>query len=148
MRDKGFKKNRLTTMGFTLLEVLVSLAIMAIATTLVIQLFAADLRSIARSGDMTAALVRGEFRLRIILADPDLAEESWNETTEDDYRMGATVLEVMRDRTADLPVKLMEVTLTVRWMEGIREKSLSLKAMKMVKRIAPVRTSLFRSIES
>jgi type II secretion system protein I len=122
----------LETKGFTLLEVLVSLAIMAIAVTLVIQLFSADLRAIARSGDMTSAAVRGDSRIREILAETSPAEKVWSETTEDGYRMDIAISEVMKERTDNLPVRLMEVVLTVRWMEGVKEKSLHLKTMKMV----------------
>jgi prepilin-type N-terminal cleavage/methylation domain-containing protein len=120
--------------GFTLLEVLVSLAIMAIAVTLVVQLFSANLRTIARSGDLTSAAVRGDSRIREILARPTLAENAWSEITTDGYRMDIAISEVMKQRTDNLPVRLMEVVLTVRWMEGKKEKSLNLKTMKMVDR--------------
>jgi len=123
--------------GFTLLEVLVALAIMAIATTLVMQLFSADLRSIARSADVTSATVRGESRIRELLAEPLLEEKTWSEETEAGYRMDIAVSEVMKPRTDNLPVKLMEVELTVRWSEGMREKSLRLRTVKMVDKSAP-----------
>ena len=118
--------------GFTLLEVLVSLAVMAIAMTLVMQLFSANLRAVVRSGDMTSAIVKGESRLREILAEPFLKETAWSEVTDDGYRMDVAVSEVMREKTDNLPVKLMEIALTVHWMDGFREKSLRLKTMKMV----------------
>ena len=130
-RRSGAKK------GFTLLEVLVALAIMAIATTLVIQLFSADLRAIAASGDMTSAAVRGDLRIREILAEPSLEENAWSEEREGGYRMDIVVLEVMKPRTGSLPVKLMEVNLTIRWSEGLKEKSLRLKTMKMIDKAAP-----------
>jgi hypothetical protein len=117
--------------------VLVALAIMAIATTLVMQLFSADLRAIASSGDMTSAAVRGDSRLREILAAPLLEEKAWSEETEDGYRLDIAVSEVMKSRTDNLPVKLMEVDLTIRWTQGMREKSLGLRTVKMVDKAAP-----------
>jgi general secretion pathway protein I len=126
-----------TGRGFTLLEVLIALAIMAIATTLVMQLFSADLRAIARSGDVTSAAVRGDSRIREILADPALEEKTWSEETPDGYRMDIAVAEVMKPRTDSLPVRLMEVALTIRWIEGMKERSLRLKTMKMVDKVAP-----------
>ncbi len=125
------------TRGFTLLEVLVALAIMAIATTLVMQLFSADLRAIAASGDMTSASVRGDSRIREILAEPSLEENAWSEERSDGYRMDIAVKEVMKPRTDNLPVKLVEVELTIRWSEGLKEKSLRLKTMKMIDKAAP-----------
>ena len=124
------------TRGFTLLEVLVALAIMAIATTLVVQLFSADLRAIAASGDMTSAAVRGDSRIREILSEPSLEENTWSEETEDGYRMDISVSEVMKPRTDNLPVKLMEIHLTIHWIEGMKEKSLRLKSQKMVDKAA------------
>ena len=118
--------------GFTLLEVLVSLAVMAIAMTLVIQLFSANLQAVVRSGDMTSAIVKGESRLREILAEPFLKETAWNEVTDDGYRIDVAVSEAMREKTDNLPVKLMEIALTVHWIDGFREKSLRLKTMKVV----------------
>ena len=125
------------TRGFTLLEVLVALAIMAIATTLVMQLFSIDLRAIAASGELTAAGIRGDSRIREILAEPALEEKTWSEETQDGYRMDIAVSEVMKPRTHSLPVKLMEVELTVRWSEGMKEKSLRLRTMKMIDKAAP-----------
>jgi prepilin-type N-terminal cleavage/methylation domain-containing protein len=118
--------------GFTLLEVLISLAVMAIAVTLVVQLFSANLRAVVRSGDITSAAIRGDSRVREILSEPFPADKAWSETTEDGYQMDVAISEVMKERTDNLPVRLMEVVLTVRWMEGMKEKSLNLKTVKMV----------------
>jgi prepilin-type N-terminal cleavage/methylation domain-containing protein len=137
MRHQVSARKRPGKKGFTLLEVLVSLAIMAIAITLLLQLFSANLRAVARSGDMTSATVRGESRIREILAEPSVTETTWSEITEDGYRMDVAVSEVMKERTDNLPVKLMEVALTIHWMEGIKEKNLHLKTMKMVDKTVP-----------
>jgi general secretion pathway protein I len=125
------------TKGFTLLEVLIALAIMAIATTLVMQLFSADLRAIAASGDMTSAAVRGDSRIREILGQPSLEENAWSEESSDGYRMDIAVREVMKPRTDNLPVKLIEVDLTIHWIEGMKEKSLRFKTQKMMDKVAP-----------
>ena len=137
MRQNDSIGKRTETGGFTLLEILVALAIMAIAITLILQLFSINLRAISSAGDMSAAVVRGEARIREILAEPSLAETSWSETSEDGYRMDVSISEVLKERTDNLPVKMMEVVLTIHWIEGQREKSLSLKSQKMADKIAP-----------
>jgi len=137
MRHKDSAGKRPDTKGFTLLEILVSLAIMAIAMTLVLQLFSANLRAVVRSGDLISATVRGDSRIREILAEPSLTEIAWSEATEDGYRMDISVSEAMKERTDNLPVKMMEVALTVRWFEGVKEKSLTLKTMKTAERVIP-----------
>jgi prepilin-type N-terminal cleavage/methylation domain-containing protein len=117
--------------GFTLLEILVSLAIMAMAVVLILQLFSTNLRALSRSANMTEAVVRGDAMMRKILAEPTLTEKTWSEETEEGYRMDVAVAEVMKDRTDNLPVRLMEVALTVHWIDGSREKSFKLKTMKL-----------------
>lgn len=120
--------------GFTLLEVLVALAVMAIAVTLVIQLFSANLRSIAASRDMTQAIARADSRIRGILTDESLAERAWSEATEDGYRFDLSVSEILKERTDNLPVALMEVILTTHWVSGRKEKSFTLKTVRVIKK--------------
>lgn len=122
--------------GFTLLEILVALAVLAIAGTLVLQLFAANLRSVAVAGDVTSAAARADARMREILAAAPPAETAWSETTEDGYRMDVSVAEILRERTESLPVRMMEVSLTIRWAAGGRERSLELRSARLVDRAA------------
>jgi type II secretion system protein I len=131
--------------GFTLLEVLVSLAIMAIAVTLLLQLFSTNLRAISLSGEMTSASVRADARTREILDEISPVVASWSEVTEDGYRIAVSIAEVLKERTDNLPFKLMEVSLTVGWTEGRREKSVALKTLKMVDRMAPAERRPLRS---
>jgi hypothetical protein len=109
---------------------------MAMAVTLVLQLFSANLRSVARSGDVTSAAVRADSRIREILMEPLAAETAWSEATDDGYRMDVSVREVLKDRTQNLPVRMMEVVLVIRWVDGIMEKRLELKTAKSVDRAA------------
>jgi len=123
--------------GFTLLEVLVALVIMSIAVTLIMQLFSANMRSVSNSGDMVSATVRGDARIREILAEPSLTEKAWGEITEDGYRIDVSVSEVLKERTENLPVKMMEVVVTIRWNEERKVKSFQLKTVKMVDKMKP-----------
>ena len=123
--------------GFTLLEVLVSLAIMAIAVTLLLQLFSANLRAVSLSGDITSASVKADARIREILEELSPVVASWSEVTEDGYRISVSIAEVLKERMDNLPFKLMEVSLTVGWTEGRREKSVALKTLKMVDKMTP-----------
>ena len=136
------------TEGFTLMEILVAMAIMAIAVTLVLQLFSVNLRAVSIAGNMTSAAIRGEARIRDILVDPLPMERSWIEVSEDGYRMNISISEVLKERTDNLPVKMMEVILTIHWIEGRREKSLTLKSQKVAAKIAPdVKNSVIQSGE-
>lgn len=120
--------------GFTLLEVLVALAILGTAVTLVFQLFSANMRNIALSEDYLSATVAAEARMQEVLDDDGLASTSWSETTGDGYRIDVVVSDALQQRTGELPVKLLEVALTVSWAKNTKQKSLTLRTMKMVER--------------
>jgi prepilin-type N-terminal cleavage/methylation domain-containing protein len=125
-------------LGFTLLEVLVSLSIVAIAVTVVLQLFSADLRAIAASDDYASAVLKAEVKMREVLDNEDLTETSWSEATPDGYRMDVSVSEVLKEKTNNLQVRLLEVSLTTRWFKGTKEKMLALRTIKIVSKLAPV----------
>jgi general secretion pathway protein I len=118
--------------GFTLLEVLVALAILGMAVTIVFQLFSANLRTLARSEGYVSAVVRAQERMQQVLDDTKLAEGSWSEKTSEGYQIDVSVTEALSERTQALPVRLLEVALTIRWQSYTREKSMTFRTLKMV----------------
>ena len=118
--------------GFTLLEVLVAIAILGIAVTVVLQLFSANLRAISVSGDYVSAATKAEAKMREILSDDKLSEKSSSETTDDGYRIDVSITDALKERTDNLQIRLLEIDLTVYWTRGTKERSLSLKTMKVV----------------
>jgi type II secretion system protein I len=118
--------------GFTLLEVLVALAILSMALVAVFELFSVNLRGIATSDDYVSAVVRAEGKMREILADDNLKPESFSETTDDGYTMEATVSETASQRSENLRVKLLEIDLAVHWTRGTKTRSFTLTTMKLV----------------
>jgi general secretion pathway protein I len=120
--------------GFTLLEVLVATAILGIAVAVVLQLFSANLRAISDSGDYVIAVTRAEMKMREILATDGLSEGAYSETTNDGYRMDIAIAETLNDRTENLQIQLLEIVLTIHWTKGTKERSYTLRTMKLVKR--------------
>ena len=120
------------TKGFTLLEVLVAVAILGIAVTIVIQLFSANVRTISLSEEYLFASAKAEAKMREILDNDEISETSFTEITDEGYRMDVSIAEVMNDRTENIQVKLLEINLTVYWTSGTREKSLTLRTMKVI----------------
>ena len=118
--------------GFTLLEVLVAIAILGIAITVVLQLFSANLRAISVSGDYVSAAIKAEAKMREILSDDKLSEKSSSETTDDGYRIDVSVTDALKERTDNLQVRILEIDLTVHWTRGTKGRSLSLRTMKLV----------------
>ncbi len=120
--------------GFTLLEVLVATAVLGIAIAVVLQLFSANLRALAASEDYVSATKRAEAKMHEILDDQTLSETTMSETTGDGYRIDVAITNVMEERTETLPVKLLEISMTVSWRKGLKERSLNLKTMKVVRK--------------
>jgi len=121
--------------GFTLLEVLVATAILGIAIAVILQLFSANLRAISLSKDYVCASIKAEAKMKEILnSDEKISEKAFSETTDDGYRVDVSITDVLKERTENLQVKLLEIDLTIRWLKGTKEKSLTLSTMKVVKR--------------
>jgi len=118
--------------GFTLLEILVTLSLLGIAITVILQLFSTNLRALSVSGDYVSASYRAEAKMREILDNTDLTEKSWSEVTNEGYRFDASVTEILKDRTENLQVRMLEIDLTTHWSEGSKMKLLTLKTLRVV----------------
>jgi len=120
--------------GFTLIEVLVAVSIMGIAIAVILQLFSANLRNISDSSDYVAAAIRAEVKMMEVMDNRSLLEKSYSEITNDGYRMDVAITEALKERTENLQVRLFEIALTVHWTKGTKEKSMTLRSMKVVRK--------------
>jgi len=120
--------------GFTLLEILVALAILAAAVTIMFQLFSASLRNIAASEDIVAASLRAETKMREVLGKEELSPDSWTEDTNDGYKCAVNITEALQQKTDSLPMQLLQIDLVLTWIKNSKERSLHLKTYKTVNR--------------
>ncbi len=127
-------KSQNKTSGFTLLEVLVAMAILGIAVTVILQLFSANLRSISASEEYVAGSLEAQSKIREVLEDNEISERTWNGITDNGYRFQVAISDSLIERSESLPVKLMEIEVKVYWNQGNKEKSLTLKTLKMVEK--------------
>jgi general secretion pathway protein I len=119
--------------GFTLLEVLVAFVLLATTLTVILQLFSSNIKALSVSEDYASAVVRVESKMREILDNEQLAENAWSETSPEGYRFDVTVAKAYEERTKDLPVKVLEIGVTMSWKMGGKDRSLKLNTMKAVK---------------
>jgi general secretion pathway protein I len=120
--------------GFTLLEVLVAFVLLATTVTVILQLFSSGIKALSLSEDYATAVVRAESKMREIADNEQLAENAWSETSpEGGYRFDITVAKTYETRTKDLPMKILEINITMSWKMGGKDKSLILNTMKTVK---------------
>ena len=119
--------------GFTLLEVLVAFVLLAATVTVILQLFSSGIKALSLSEDYATAVVRAESKMREVLDNEQLAENAWSETSPDGYRFDITVAKAFETRTKDLPMKILEIDITMSWKMGGKDKSLILNTMKTIK---------------
>jgi len=120
--------------GFTLLEILVAIAILSIAVTVILQLFSANLRSISVSGDYVSAATKAQVKMRELLDEETFRDQSLSEVTDDGYRIDTSIAETLQERTENLEVRIFEIAVTVHWAKGIKERSLTLRTLKAVQK--------------
>ncbi len=120
--------------GFTLLEILVALAILATAVTIIFQLFSASLRNISVSEDVVAASVRAEAKIREVLSKEELSADSWTEETNDGYKFAVNITEALQQKTDSLPLQVLQIDVAITWIKNSKERSLHLKTFKTVNR--------------
>ncbi len=101
--------------GFTLLEVLVALAILSIAIVVMLQLFAQGLRLLKVAGDYQQAVLLADQKAREV----ESVREGVESGQEGEFRWErrATVVPVSEDLTvlSLTPVRLFRVSVEVRW---------------------------------
>jgi len=102
--------------------------------TIIFQLFSASLRNIAVSEDVVSAGVRAEAKMREVLSNEELAENSWTETTTDGYKFAVNITETLQEKTDSLPVQVLQIDLAITWTKNAKERSLHLKTYKTVNR--------------
>ena len=138
--------------GFTLLEIMVSLAIMAIALITIIQLFSGALRSGRASYEYSLAVMGAKEKMDEVMGVNTLEEFDELEKSgelEDALKQGyeweiigpeefpvpeglVTDVEEESGTLDDIPSKLYEIKVMVRWASGMHEREISFSTIKMM----------------
>jgi prepilin-type N-terminal cleavage/methylation domain-containing protein len=120
--------------GFTLLEIIVSLALVSIAVVIVMQLFSLNLRAIAASDGYVNASANAEAVMRAVLTDEDFPDGASTSGVIDIYRYESFVAKVNEERNSATNTELYLVKVVVYWRDGVRDKSLTLNTLKLVEK--------------
>jgi len=125
--------------GFTLLEVLVAVSLLSIALLVIARLFSAGSRAIFSSEDHVSIALRADLRMREVLCEDLSVEKAWSEVTDDGYRFDVSVNETLAERMAGLPVRLMEITVSVYRPGGSDKKPFTLRTMRQIKAVNDIK---------
>lgn len=123
--------------GFTLIEVLVAFAILALALGVLLQVFSGGLKNARVSQAYTTAALLAESKLAAVGAEEPLAEGQSAGRFDDRFQWRVDVRpyeEAGGSSAADpdaWPVSAFEVAVTVSWDEGDEERSVSLSTLRL-----------------
>ncbi len=113
--------------GFTLIEVIVSFAIVSLTFVLIMQLFAGGLQASKASCDYTRAVVHAKDKMEELSANP----EDGSGKFEDGYAWSAEIETYKEPEESSYSLKKIKVIVT--WSEARqRERSLELVSLKAV----------------
>ena len=132
-RNTGFNR------GFTLIEVVVALAILGVGLTVIIELFSGGLRLGRASIEYTKAVNYARMKMEETMMKPTI-EEGTQEGESDDkifrWQTGVKRVDLLSiDKSIDYkpPVELFRVKIDVFWKSGSKEKSTSVESLKAMK---------------
>jgi len=130
--------------GFTLLEILLAISILGVALTVVMQQFSAGLRIAYTSRTYTTATAYAKQKLEEFQLQEEIEETEENGSFDDGYSWRITIVpyedyleeegEEEEDLFDHLPLEMYRLDSAVSWMEGGKEKSVSLSTLKTVKK--------------
>ena len=113
--------------GFSLMEVMVALAIMSISLVAIFQLYSIALRSIKKADDYTNAVLYARSMMDEAYALADLAEAATSKEMGKAYKVIREV--VLQSSSEDGKTKLYQITVTVTWPPSGSLKIKGLRSM-------------------
>lgn len=124
--------------GFTLLEVLVAMAILGIGLVVIIELFSGGLRLGRTSEEYTKAVGYARMKLEEISMAKSLEEGIEEGEFDREYRWQVEVKKVDllppgRETSYQPPVALYWVRIDVLWKSGTRERTTALESYRLLK---------------
>jgi len=137
-RHRHFFRQIEDARGFTLIETLVAVMILAISLVVVMQLFSGGLKANRISNDYLYGIFHASEKMEELLLAPELLPGSFSGDFGDGYQWEA-VIDFIEDEEAEegaqkLPVSTMGIHLEVRWMSGLREKRYALSTTALTER--------------
>jgi len=135
---KGFLTsggNVFSTTGFTLIEIVVALAILGIGLTVIIELFSGGLRLGRTSEEYTRAMGYARMKMEEIISKRNIEEGTDEGDFDKTFRWRVDVKKIDLppvDKNPDLkpPVYLFQVKVNILWKSGSKERSASLETYK------------------
>ncbi len=132
------RKHSLKEQGFTLIEVVVAVAILGIALTVIIELFAGGLRLARASKEYTKAVNYANAKMEEIASQQTLEEGITEGEFDETYHWRVTMnkvnlLPVEKPWEVKPPIQLFQIKVDVLWKPGSTERSASVETYRTMK---------------
>lgn len=121
--------------GFTLIEILVAISILAISLVVILQLFSGGLKSSRLSDEYTRGIFHAREKMDEILLARELTEGVISGQFDDDFKWRAEArhLDIPEAKEVKLPLRAFNISVDVMWNSGLQEKRFSVSAIKLVR---------------
>ena len=130
---------RTSANGFTLMEILVAISVLAIALVVILQLFSGGLKSGRISDAYTMGIFHAKEKMEEILLSESLTPGITEGEFEDGYRWRAAIEQVVQteEEAAKLPLDMFQITVAVSWGHDTagEGKQFQLSTLKVVEKI-------------
>jgi type II secretion system protein I len=133
---KGQKRS--ACRGFTLLEVLVSTALLATVFVAVVGIASQSLRNITRMKSQESALLHAREKMNEVLLLEELGPATQSGEWTDGYQWQMQILpSVHNAQLADRTNGLFDIRVVIRWGESGREKAYTVETTAWARRVEP-----------
>jgi general secretion pathway protein I len=124
--------------GFTLIEVVVAMAILGIGLTIIIELSSGGLRLARTSMEYTKAVNYARMKMEEIAVKKNLEEGSEEGELDHTYRWKmdikrADLLPIENETDSKAPAEVFHVKIDILWKSGSKEKSNHIESYKMMR---------------
>lgn len=123
--------------GFTLIEVMVAVAVLAISIVTIMQLFSGGLRSSKISKDYTRAVIHAKAKMEEIILKPASGSGDFSDdSTKNKFHWEAEVSPYTEASLTGLgsetkPLNLMKIKVKVSWADNDKQKFIELATLKL-----------------
>ncbi len=122
--------------GFTLIEILVAISILAISLVVILQLFSGGLKSSRLSDQYTKGIFHAKEKMEEILLSTEFSEEEVEGEFGDSYRWRSEIIRIEQEEeeASKLPFDTYNIKVDIFWDEGSKEKNFAISTMKVVEK--------------
>ena len=122
--------------GFTLIEILVAISILAISLVVILQLFSGGLKSSRLSDEYTRGIFHAREKMGEVLLSKDLSEGETGGEFPDSFRWTSLVkrIESGQEDEGKLPFNMFNIQVDILWDAGGKEKRFQVSTIKIVEK--------------